>query len=156
MGLSTLWFHESACVFPAQMDFLPLDDLLIFSATFGEHLYHLKLVFQRLKQYGLKIKASKCQFFKQEISYLGRLVSAEGYTADQKNIIAVKSKINKQPKSVSELSTLLGHVGYFWRPIPKFSKIATPLYDLLKNLPEKSVKHPVVWNTHWTSCYTLY
>ena len=99
-----------------------------------------------LKKYRLKIRASKFQFFKQEISYLGQLVSAEVYTTDPKNIINVTFKISKQPKTVSELYTLLSLFDSFWRSIPNLSKIATPFYDLLKNLPEKSAKHPVLWN----------
>lgn len=57
----------------------------------------------------------------------------ERYTADPKNIIVATSKINKQPKAVSELYTLLGLFNSFWRSIRNFSKIATPFYDLLKN-----------------------
>ena len=48
-----------------------LDDLLIYSATFQQHLEHLRLVFQRLKRHGIKVKTFKCHLFKREISYLG-------------------------------------------------------------------------------------
>ena len=84
-----------------------LDDLLFYSSLFDEHLQHLKLVFQRLKKFGIRIKASKRKLFRREISYLGRLISSEGYTADPKNILAVTSKINKKPETISELRTLL-------------------------------------------------
>ena len=57
-----------------------LDDLLIYSSSFDGHSQHLKLVFQRLKKFGMKIKASKCKLFRREISYLGRLISSVGYT----------------------------------------------------------------------------
>ena len=59
---------------------LYLDDLLVYLGNFEDHLKHGKLVLQRLKKYGIKIKASKCQLFKREISYLGRVISADEYT----------------------------------------------------------------------------
>ena len=55
-----------------------LDDILIFSPDNETHLKHLKEVFQRLRQADLKLKASKCNFFKKHIQYLGHLVSGEG------------------------------------------------------------------------------
>ena len=54
-----------------------LDYLLIYSCSYNEHLQHLKLVFQRLKKFGI---ASKSKLFRREISYLGRLISSERYT----------------------------------------------------------------------------
>ena len=120
-----------------------LDDLLIYSSSFDEHVQHLKLVFQRLKKFGIKIKASKGKLFRREISYLGRLISSGGYTADPKNVSAVSSKINKKPETISKLRTLLGLVGYFRRYTPNFSKTALPLYQLLKGQPEKSCKTPI-------------
>ena len=114
-----------------------LDDLLIYSSSFDEHAQHLKLVFQRLKKFGIKIKASKGKLFRREISYLGRLISSGGYTADPKNVSAVSSKINKKPETISKLRTLLGLVGYFRRYTPNFSN------QLLKGQPEKSCKTPI-------------
>ena len=69
-----------------QVDFVIsyLDDLLIFSSSFEKHLKQLKLGFQILKMFGIKIKASKCKLFRREISYLARLVLSEDYTADPK------------------------------------------------------------------------
>ena len=66
-----------------------LDDLIIYSATFEGHLNHCQQVFQRLRKFGMKVKASKCQLFKKEVSYLSRLASSDGYTADPKNVAAV-------------------------------------------------------------------
>ena len=52
-----------------------LDDIIIYSSTFEEHLEHLEAVFERLEQHNLKLKASKCEFFKTKVSYLGHVVS---------------------------------------------------------------------------------
>ena len=123
-----------------------LDDLLVYSGSFEDHLEHIRLVLQRLKKYAIKIKASKSQLFKREISYLGRVISADGYTIDPKNVNAVLGKIKKKPNSITELRSLLGLVGYFRRAIPNFSQIAKPLYDILKNsdLTRRS-KQPINW-----------
>ena len=54
-----------------------MDDLLIYSQTEEEHLKHLKLVFEKFRE-GIKFKMSKYEFFKNEIEYLGHLVSGQG------------------------------------------------------------------------------
>ena len=66
-----------------------LDDLLIFSKSFDEHLQHFQQVLQRLKKHVIKINTSKCKFFQREVSYLGRLVSAKGYTVDPKSVESI-------------------------------------------------------------------
>ena len=125
-----------------------LDDLLIYSGTFEQHLEHLRLVLQRLKRHGIKVKASKCHLFKREISYLGRIISSAGYTADPKNIITVSSKLKKKPSSITELRGILGLVGYFRRSIPNFSQRASPLYQILTDIQNKQrhSKEPIDWN----------
>ena len=123
-----------------------LDDLPVYSGSFEDHLKHIRLVLQRLKKYGIKIKASKCQLFKREIFYLGRVISADRYTIDPKNVDAVLGKLKKKPNNITQLSRLLGLVGYFRQAIPNFSQIAKPLYDILKNsdLTSRS-KQPINW-----------
>jgi len=125
-----------------------LDDLLVYSASFEEHLSHLRLVFRRLQKHGVKLKAAKCELFQKEVSYLGRLISAAGYTADPRNVAAVKSKITKAPSTVTELRSVLGLIGYFRRSIPNFSKTASSLYGLLKDHPEKACNKTVNWESH--------
>ena len=55
-----------------------LDDIIIFSKNEVEHLKHIEIIFQKLKAAGLKLKESKCDFFKREIHYLGHLILVEG------------------------------------------------------------------------------
>ncbi|RXN22438.1 Transposon Ty3-G Gag-Pol poly [Labeo rohita] len=59
-----------------------LDDIIIFSKSFNEHLERLQLAFDRLREHGLKLKPSKCQLVRKEVQYLGHLVSAEGTRTD--------------------------------------------------------------------------
>ena len=55
-----------------------LDDIIIFSKNETEFLIHIEIIFQKLKATGLKLKESKCDFFKKKIHYLGHLISDEG------------------------------------------------------------------------------
>ena len=134
-----------------------LDDLLVYSGNFEDHLKHVRLVLQRLKKYGIKIKASKCQLFKRDISYLGRVISADGHTIGPKHVDAVLGKLKKKPNNITKLHSLLGLVGYFRRTIRNFSQIAKLLYDILKNsdLISRS-KQSIKWTEeHWSSLENL-
>ena len=66
-----------------------IDDLLVYSKDFNSHVEHLRLTLQGLQQHGIKIKAKKCQLFKKEVRYLGRIVAADEYRLDPKNIQSV-------------------------------------------------------------------
>ena len=70
-----------------------LDDILFYSASFEDHLSHLFQVLHWLKKYDTKIRGSKRQLFKREVSYLRRLILSEKCKADAKNIAAVQEKI---------------------------------------------------------------
>ena len=108
-----------------------LDDIIVFSRTPEEHVHRLRAVFNKLKAAGLKLKPSKCDFFKKEIKYLGHVVSKEGVSTDPDKIKAVTEW--PQPTTVTEVRSFLGFVSYYRRFIPNFSKVAKPLNKLLQN-----------------------
>jgi transposase InsO family protein len=112
-----------------------LDDVVVHSQTFEEHLDRLSEVFERLQAYGLKLKPSKCHLFKQRLAYLGHVVSAEGVETDPEKIAALANW--KVPSNPSELQTFLGFVGYYRRYVEGFSKIVKPLYVLLQGHVQK-------------------
>ena len=88
-----------------------LDDIIVFSKTLEEHVIRLRAVFEKLKQVGLKIKPSKCEFFRQELTYLGHVVSREGIQADPKKVEAIlKWPI---PTNVTEVRSFLGFITYY-------------------------------------------
>ena len=109
-----------------------LDDIIVFSRTPEEHIHRLKAVFEKLKAAGLKLKPSKCDFFKKEIKYLGHVVSEQGVSTDPDKIKAVTEW--PQPTTVTEVRSFFGFVSYYRRFIPNFSKVAKPLNKLLQNL----------------------
>ena len=107
-----------------------LDDILIFSPDNKTHLEHLELVFQRLREADLKVKASKCNFFKKHIQYLGHLISGEGIEPLPEKLEAVRKM--PPPTTPKEVRQFLGLVGYYRKFVPKFADIARPLTNLTK------------------------
>ena len=118
--------------------FAYLDDLIICSKDSQSHFTTLKAVFQRLKEAGLKIKLSKCEFLKPKIAFLGHVVDGEGiHTMDDKTA-AVKNF--PRPQSVENVRSYLGLCGYYRSFIKNFAALASPLNQLLKK------GHPFHWN----------
>ena len=76
-----------------------LDDILIYGKTFKEHKHNVKIVLRCLKEKGIKLNPKKCQFFKKEIRYLGRLLTKEGYHPDPENTSALNACKNP-PRTV--------------------------------------------------------
>ena len=68
-----------------------LDDIIIWAPSFEEHLRRLRLVFDRIRTAGLKLKPTKCQFLKREVSFLGHVVSSEGIKTDPDKVETVRT-----------------------------------------------------------------
>lgn len=98
-----------------------LDDILVYHQSFEDHLNHVWKVLQLLRNYGVKLKPSKCEFFKHEVHCLGRVISAEGSKIDPANIIGVRALKNKKPSNVGELRTIIGLLSYDRQYIQDFS-----------------------------------
>ena len=123
-----------------------LDDIIVFSWTPEEHLVRLQAVFDKLKAAGLKLKPSKCEFFKKQINYLRHVVGHKGVATDPKNIEAVTEW--PRPTTVTVVGPFLGFVSYYRRFIPYFSKVAKPLNKLLQNL-EGTSHQKKKFKVHW-------
>ena len=88
-----------------------LDDVIIFSRTPEEHVQRLRSVLQKLRAAGLKLKPSKCEFFKDRISYLGHIVSKDGVETDPKKIQVIVDW--PVPKTVYDVRSFLGFSNYY-------------------------------------------
>ena len=83
-----------------------LDDIIVFSKTPEEHLTRLQAVFEKLKKAELKLKPLKCEFLKQELAYLGHVVSKNGIQTDSKKVKAIRKW--PMPTNVTEVQSFLG------------------------------------------------
>ena len=108
-----------------------LDDILVHSETFKQHVKDLKKVLLRLLSRGVKLRSAKCAFAKQEVRYLGRLISANGYRPDPEETEALE-KFREPPQTIGELRSLLGFLGYYRTYVKGFASLVKPMYDLLK------------------------
>ena len=95
-----------------------LDDIIIFSQTPEEHLKHIEIIFQKLKAAGLKLKESKCDFFKSEIHYLGHLISDKGIQPLPEKLDTIQNM--PCPQTPKEIKQFLGLTGYYRKFIPCF------------------------------------
>ncbi|GJY19770.1 putative reverse transcriptase domain-containing protein [Tanacetum coccineum] len=102
-----------------------IDDILIYSKSEEEHEVHLKTILDLLKKEKLYAKFSKCEFWLQEVQFLGHVVNRDGIHVDLSKVESVKNW--KTPESPTEIRSFLGLAGYYRRFIKNFSKIAKPL-----------------------------
>ncbi|CAG2216100.1 Retrovirus-related Pol polyprotein from transposon 17.6,Retrovirus-related Pol polyprotein from transposon 297 [Mytilus edulis] len=107
-----------------------LDDIIVFSKTFNEHIEHLRDVFVKLRDAGLKLHPQKCSFAQREINYLGHKVSNEGIAPDKSKIDAITQY--PVPRKLKDLRAFLGLSGYYRKFVQNYAKIAAPLYALTK------------------------
>ena len=88
-----------------------LHDVIVFSKKLEEHVFRLKAVFEKLKQAVLKPKPSKCEFFRQEWTYLGHVVSKDGIQTNPKKVEAIHRWLI--PTNVTEIRSFLGFTNYY-------------------------------------------
>ncbi|KAG7674175.1 hypothetical protein KSW81_006007 [Nannochloris sp. 'desiccata'] len=119
-----------------------LDDILIFSDTLEDHEKHVRHALDVLRQNKLYCKASKCEFFQTEVSFLGHVINGDGVKADPRKVQAVADW--PQPKTVRQVRSFLGLANYYRRYVHGFATMAAPLTLLTK----KNV--PFLWTTKQT------
>ena len=104
-----------------------LDDILIFSRSWEDHLKHLEEVFQALRKHRLYCKPSKCVLGATSVKFLGHVISGEFLKPDDEKVAAVRDW--PSPRSVSDIRRFLGFTNYFRRFIDHYSDIARPLEE---------------------------
>lgn len=113
-----------------------IDNIVIFSTSWEDHLRHLDQVCSRLKEAGLHVKAHKCKFANADVSFLGHVVGKGKVRPQQAKVQAVNNY--RVPRTKTDLRAFLGLVGYYRQFIPQFSARSANLTDLTSTKqPEK-------------------
>lgn len=101
-----------------------LDDLVVVSSCFEEHLDLLKLVFSRVREAGLRLNPEKCHFGRRELKYLGHMMNSDGIATDPDKVQSIREF--PTPISVKTLRSYLGLASWYRRFIEKFATVTTP------------------------------
>ena len=107
-----------------------LDDILIYSKTFEEHIVTIEKVLNALANENVKLKLSKCKFAKKAVTYLGHKITKNKFIPLNDNLIAIKKF--PIPKNIKQIQQFLGKVNFYHKFIPNACKLLEPLYSLLR------------------------
>ncbi|GFV33282.1 retrovirus-related Pol polyprotein from transposon 17.6 [Trichonephila clavipes] len=116
-----------------------MDDVVIFSKTFEEHLVNLELVLAELEKLGFSVRLDKCSFAAKRIKYLGHTIEGGKHGPDEDKVLAIKRLI--RPTTKKEVRSVLGLMGFYRAFIPNYAEISAPLTELTK----KNKPNDVSW-----------
>jgi hypothetical protein len=138
-----------------------LDDILIYSENEEDHDAHVEEILDRLVEWGLYAKASKCTFFTKSVEFLGFIVTPNGVVMDPIRVKTIKEW--PDPEGYKDIQVFLGFANFYRRFIFNYSAIVRPLVDHMtaaqvppevlnadgtakKKKPAKSRKGPTKWH----------
>jgi hypothetical protein len=121
------------------------DDILVYRATYADHLIHLEHVLSLLSDQQWRVKMSKCDFAQQQVHYLGHVISSKGVATDESKIKDVLEW--PSPQNLKELHGFLGLSGYYRKFVRAYGVLSKPLSNLLR-------KHvPFVWTSETEAAF---
>lgn len=115
---------------PPECAFLYIDDIIVVGCSINHHLSNLEKVFEKLRFYNLKLNPSKCNFFKNEVTYLGHHISEIGIQPDKSKYAVIKNY--PKPTNVDDVRRFVAFCNYYRRFIKNFAEIAHPLNKMLR------------------------
>ena len=115
-----------------------IDDIIIFSNYWEDHLQHIEFVLDCLRKFGLTAKRSKCEWEKQSLQYLGFMVGNGQLSVPQSRVTAIQNYI--RPRIVKELKSFLGIMGYYRKFIATQLRSAIKMFTL-SNSQRQTYKH---------------
>lgn len=128
-----------------QICLIYLDDVIVYSKNFEDHINRLDMVLQRILVAGLKLKPEKCQLLKSQVNFLGHVVSKKGIEPNPENVSKILNL--PTPKSVRDIRQVLGMGSYYRRHIKDFSILVKPLTELTKK------NHKFIWTNECQNAF---
>jgi hypothetical protein len=111
--------------------FAYMDDIIIFSDDEESHVQHVADVLRRIREFGLKVSAEKCHLFKQEVRYLGHIISTKGTRMDPDKVSVLRNI--PLPKTVTALHSFIATVGFYKNFFGmRFVELAKPLRKMVQ------------------------
>ena len=128
-----------------QICLIYLDDVIVVGKSFEDMIKNLGVVFERLQQSGLKLKARKCQLFGKEVEFLGHIISEKGVETDPSKPQCIE--MWPTPKNVKDVRAFIGLCRYYRRFVYRFSEIAKPLHKLTEKIK------PFIWTEECSKAF---
>lgn len=121
-----------------------VDDFIVVSETFEEHMSLLQEVAKRLREANLSISPTKSHFCHKRLTFLGYLLSEEGLQPNNERIQPILNY--KKPETVRDIRRLMGLINWYRRFIPHAAELLTPLSNMISGHGKNS-QHKIQWNT---------
>ncbi len=131
--------------------FVYLDDILVFANTKSQHLEYLRILFQRLNNYGLTINFKKSVFCAESVEFLGHTVTAEGVKPTSQRIEFFRNL--SRPLTISGLRKLIGVFNFYSRFVKNAAQLMAPFYELLKVKSRKNDKTKIKWTNDLNNAF---
>lgn len=107
-----------------------IDDILIFSSSFEDHIKHLSKLLEAIKTEGFRLKFTKCTFASDSVKYLGHIIQNNSIKPVKDNLVSIKEF--PVPKTQKNVRQFLGKINFYHEYIPKSAIILDPLHNLLR------------------------
>ncbi|CAF1094945.1 unnamed protein product [Rotaria sordida] len=133
-----------------QFSLVYIDDIVVYSHSFEEHLNHLTQVLSALSKHNFQLNPVKCSIFHQQIDYLSHTISKHGVKPTNEKIQAIIKL--RQPTKLSETNKFLGALSWYRKFIPKFATIPIPIHAV-KNLT-KTNRHKFEWGASQSQTFS--
>lgn len=107
-----------------------IDDILVFSSNFDQHISHINQLLKAIKSEGFKLKLSKCSFAQSSVNYLGHILANNSVRPHRDNLKSIKDF--PKPQNKKNIRQFLGKINFYHKYIPDSTRTLEPIHKLLR------------------------